>query len=67
MDRKNAGICQIIIDLAHNFGALAVTKGLECADDVRALHRMGYVLAPPMPKAVLLALLRQGVPHRQAC
>ncbi len=38
-DRKNAGICQTIIDLAHNFGAVA--EGLEDADDLQAVHRMG--------------------------
>jgi EAL domain-containing protein (putative c-di-GMP-specific phosphodiesterase class I)/ActR/RegA family two-component response regulator len=64
-DRKNAGICQTIIDLAHNFGAVAVAEGLENADDLQAVHRMGcdigqgYFLARPMPKASFLALLRQ--------
>jgi EAL domain-containing protein (putative c-di-GMP-specific phosphodiesterase class I) len=28
-DVKNAGICRAIIELAHNFGAVAVAEGLE--------------------------------------
>jgi EAL domain-containing protein (putative c-di-GMP-specific phosphodiesterase class I) len=72
-DRKNAGICQTIIDLAHNFGAVAVAEGLESAEDLEAVHQMGcdigqgYFLARPMPKAALLTLLRQGAPQRQVC
>ena len=71
-DRRNAGICQTIIDLAHNFGAVAVAEGLENADDLQAVHRMGcdigqgYFLARPMPKASFLALLRQRALQPQA-
>ena len=63
-DPRNAGICQTIINLAHNFGALAVAEGLENAADLQAVHRMGcdigqgYFLARPMPKASFIALLR---------
>ena len=70
-DRKNAGICQAIIDLAHHFGAVAVAEGLESANDLEAVKRMGcdlgqgYFLARPMPKANLLPLLRQHLPHVQ--
>jgi EAL domain-containing protein (putative c-di-GMP-specific phosphodiesterase class I)/ActR/RegA family two-component response regulator len=71
-DPRNAGICQTIIDLAHNFGALAVAEGLETAEDLEAVHRMGcdvgqgFFLARPMPKATLLAQLRQRAPQQQA-
>ena len=40
-DERNAGICQTIINLAHNFGALAVAEGIENAADLQAVHRMG--------------------------
>jgi EAL domain-containing protein (putative c-di-GMP-specific phosphodiesterase class I)/CheY-like chemotaxis protein len=71
-DRKNAGICQAIINLAHHFGAVAVAEGIENAADLQAIHRMGcdlgqgFLLARPMPKANFLALLRQRKLHQQA-
>jgi EAL domain-containing protein (putative c-di-GMP-specific phosphodiesterase class I)/CheY-like chemotaxis protein len=71
-DTKNAGICQTMIDLAHNFGALAVAEGLENAVDLQAMHRMGcdigqgYFLARPMPMANFTALLRDRVLQKQA-
>ena len=64
-DPTNAGICQTIIDLAHNFGALAVAEGLENAADLQAVQRMGcdigqgFFLARPMPKASFIALLER--------
>jgi EAL domain-containing protein (putative c-di-GMP-specific phosphodiesterase class I)/ActR/RegA family two-component response regulator len=64
-DKRNAGICETIINLAHHFGALAVAEGLENTADLQAVHRMGcdmgqgFVLARPMPKSNLIALLRQ--------
>jgi EAL domain-containing protein (putative c-di-GMP-specific phosphodiesterase class I)/ActR/RegA family two-component response regulator len=72
-DARNAGICRTIIDLAHNFGALAVAEGLESAADLQAMFRMGcdigqgYYLARPMPKPSLVALLQQRVLQEQAC
>ena len=71
-DARNAGICQTIINLAHHFGAVAVAEGLEDAPDLQAVHRMGcdlgqgYLLARPMPKNNLIALLRQRALHKQA-
>ena len=64
-DARNAGICQTIINLAHHFGAVAVAEGLENAADLQAVHRMGcdmgqgFLLARPMPKNRLIALLRE--------
>jgi EAL domain-containing protein (putative c-di-GMP-specific phosphodiesterase class I) len=66
-DPRNANICQAIINLAHSFGAVAVAEGIENATDLRAVHRMGcdvgqgFFLAHPMPKADLIALLRERV------
>lgn len=71
-DPRNAGICQTIIDLAHNFGAVACAEGLENTLDLQTVYRMGcdigqgYVLARPMPKASLLALLRQRASQQPA-
>ena len=71
-DERNAGICQTIINLAHNFGAVAVAEGIETAADLQAVYRMGcdigqgFLLARPMPKASLVALLRQRALQSQA-
>jgi EAL domain-containing protein (putative c-di-GMP-specific phosphodiesterase class I)/CheY-like chemotaxis protein len=71
-DPRNAGICQTIINLAHNFGALAVAEGLENAADLQAVQRMGcdigqgFFLARPMPKASFIALLEQRALQKQA-
>jgi EAL domain-containing protein (putative c-di-GMP-specific phosphodiesterase class I) len=62
-DKKNAGICQAIIELAHHYGAIAVAEGLENIADLHAVQRkgcdmgQGYYLARPMPKSDLCKLL----------
>jgi EAL domain-containing protein (putative c-di-GMP-specific phosphodiesterase class I) len=72
LDKKNAGICKAVIDIAHNFGALAVAEGLENGTDLRAVHDMGcdigqgYLLAPPMPKEDFIALLETRTSARSA-
>ena len=71
-DPRNAGICQTIINLAHNFGARGGRRRPgECRrsagrapDGLR--HRQGYFLARPMPKASFIALLRQRTLQKQA-
>lgn len=71
-DAKNGGICQAIIELAHQFGAVAVAEGLENAADLKAVHRMGcdigqgFFFARPRPKAQFIALLRDRVLRRRA-
>ena len=71
-DVRNAGICEAIINLAHHFGAVAVAEGLENIADLQAVHRMGcdlgqgFVLARPMPKVNLIALLRQRAVEKEA-
>jgi EAL domain-containing protein (putative c-di-GMP-specific phosphodiesterase class I) len=70
-DPHNAGICQAIIELAHQFGVSAVAEGLEDAADVRAIREMGcdvgqgYYFARPMPKAKFLALLGDSASTRR--
>jgi EAL domain-containing protein (putative c-di-GMP-specific phosphodiesterase class I) len=65
IDKPNAGICQTIIDLAHHFGCTAVAEGIENAADLQVIHRLGcdlgqgFLLGRPMPKAQLVALLRE--------
>jgi EAL domain-containing protein (putative c-di-GMP-specific phosphodiesterase class I) len=64
-DRVNAPLCKTVIDLAHNFGSLAVAIGIEKASDALALTSMGcdigqgYLLGQPMPEDRFISLLRQ--------
>jgi EAL domain-containing protein (putative c-di-GMP-specific phosphodiesterase class I) len=64
LDTTNAAICQTAIDLAHRFGSVAVAEGIESLADLEALQIMGcdfgqgVLLAPPMPKEHLIALLQ---------
>lgn len=64
-DAAKAAICQTAIDLAHRFGGVAVAGGVESAADLEALMVMGcdfgqgVLIAPPMPKARFVELLRQ--------
>jgi len=65
VDPDNAAICQTAIDLAHRFGGVAVAEGVESMADLQALVVMGcdfgqgVMIAPAMPKARLLGLLRE--------
>ena len=69
-DGRNSGICRAIIELAHQFGVVAVAEGLEQAADVRAIRDMGcdvgqgYYFARPMPKSKFIALLGESAATR---
>jgi EAL domain-containing protein (putative c-di-GMP-specific phosphodiesterase class I) len=64
-DKVNAPLCKTVIDLAHNFGSLAVGIGIEKASDALALVSMGcdygqgFLLGQPMPEERFMSLLRQ--------
>jgi EAL domain-containing protein (putative c-di-GMP-specific phosphodiesterase class I) len=64
-DKVNAPLCKTVIDLAHNFGSIAVAIGIEKAADALALVSMGcdygqgFLLGQPMPEERFLSLLRQ--------
>jgi EAL domain-containing protein (putative c-di-GMP-specific phosphodiesterase class I) len=61
----DAAICRSIIDLAHNFGSVAVAMGVEKASEVLALQRMGcdvgqgFLFGQPMPLKQFAELLKQ--------
>jgi EAL domain-containing protein (putative c-di-GMP-specific phosphodiesterase class I) len=63
-DPANAGICQAVIKLAHNFGAVAVAEGLENPADILAVQQMGcdigqgFAFARPMPSALFTTILQ---------
>jgi EAL domain-containing protein (putative c-di-GMP-specific phosphodiesterase class I) len=64
-DKTHAAICRSVIDLSHNFNAVAVAVGVEKPADAHALFRMGcdlgqgYLFAQPMAQERFLVLLRQ--------
>lgn len=64
-DKVNAPLCKTVIDLAHNFGSVAVAIGVEKASDAVALVSMGcdygqgFLFGQPMPEERFLSLLRQ--------
>ena len=64
-DKANAPLCRTVIDLAHNFGSIAVAIGIEKASDALALtsmgcdHGQGFLLGQPMPEERFISLLRQ--------
>jgi EAL domain-containing protein (putative c-di-GMP-specific phosphodiesterase class I) len=73
-DKVNAPLCKTVIDLAHNFGSIAVAVGIEKASDALALvsmgcdHGQGFLLGQPMPEERFISLLKQRAnpPARQA-
>jgi EAL domain-containing protein (putative c-di-GMP-specific phosphodiesterase class I) len=73
-DKVNAPLCKTVIDLAHNFGSMAVAIGIEKASDAMALVSMGcdygqgFLLGQPMSEERFISLLRQraGSPSRHA-
>jgi EAL domain-containing protein (putative c-di-GMP-specific phosphodiesterase class I) len=72
-DKVNAPLCKTVIDLAHNFGSIAVAVGIEKASDALALVSMGcdygqgFLLGQPMPDDRFISLLKQRAnpPARQ--
>ncbi|MEI7805883.1 MAG: EAL domain-containing response regulator [Hyphomicrobiales bacterium] len=64
-DKVNAPLCKTVIDLAHQFGSVAVAIGIEKAADAVALVSMGcdfgqgFLLGQPMPEERFSSLLRQ--------
>jgi EAL domain-containing protein (putative c-di-GMP-specific phosphodiesterase class I)/CheY-like chemotaxis protein len=71
-DKVNAPLCKTVIDLAHNFGSVAVAIGIEKASDALALVSMGcdlgqgFLLGQPMPEERFISLLRQRASAMQA-
>lgn len=70
-DKVNAPLCKTVIDLAHNYGQVAVAIGIEKAADMMALVTMGcdygqgFLLGQPMPEDRFVSLLRQRTANRK--
>lgn len=71
IDKFNAPLCKTVIDLAHNYGQVAVAIGIEKAADMTALTSMGcdygqgFLLGQPMPEDRFISLLRQRTAGRK--
>jgi EAL domain-containing protein (putative c-di-GMP-specific phosphodiesterase class I)/CheY-like chemotaxis protein len=69
-DKVNAPLCKNVINLAHNFGSVAVAIGVEKASDAVALVSMGcdygqgFLFGQPMPEERFVSLLRQRAQAR---
>jgi EAL domain-containing protein (putative c-di-GMP-specific phosphodiesterase class I)/CheY-like chemotaxis protein len=65
-DKLKYALCQTVVDLARRFGASLCAEGVENANDLRCVTRLGfdsaqgYFLAMPMPAERLLASLSAG-------
>ncbi len=72
INRRHGAICKSVIDLAHNFGSIAVGVGVEKPADVNALAAMGcdlgqgFLFAQPMTEDRFLTMLRQRAEKRPA-
>jgi len=66
-DKLKYALCQTVVDLARRFGASLCAEGVETADDLRCVTKLGfdsaqgYFFAKPMPADRFLAsLLNNG-------
>ena len=77
-DKVNAPLCKTVINLAHNFGSVAVAIGVKKASDARGAGQHGLRLRPGLPvrpadagRALRLAAAAAGAragtgrPHRK--
>jgi EAL domain-containing protein (putative c-di-GMP-specific phosphodiesterase class I) len=64
-DRANFALCKTVVELAHRFECAAVGEGIERAAEFETLQNLGcdqgqgYLIARPMQKDQLVALLRE--------
>jgi EAL domain-containing protein (putative c-di-GMP-specific phosphodiesterase class I) len=67
VDRTNAGLCEVIIELARRFGLKTVAEGIETVHESHKLQSMGcdvgqgYLFSKPLDKAKFISLLRRRV------
>ena len=60
-------ICKNVIDMVHSVGNVVVAIGVERADDLYALQRMGcdigqgFLFGAPMPNDLFLSTLQERV------
>jgi EAL domain-containing protein (putative c-di-GMP-specific phosphodiesterase class I) len=65
IDRVNAGLCEVFVELAKRFGLNTVAEGIEVVHESHKLQALGcdigqgYLYAKPMAKADLMAAMRR--------
>jgi EAL domain-containing protein (putative c-di-GMP-specific phosphodiesterase class I) len=65
LDRVNAGLCEVFVELAKRFGLKSVAEGIETTHESHKLQALGadvgqgYLFAKPMPKQQLIGLMRK--------
>jgi EAL domain-containing protein (putative c-di-GMP-specific phosphodiesterase class I) len=65
VDRVNAGLCEVFVELAKRFGLKTVAEGIELVHESHKLQALGcdigqgYLYAKPMEKAQLIGALRR--------
>jgi EAL domain-containing protein (putative c-di-GMP-specific phosphodiesterase class I) len=71
-DRVNAGLCEVIVELARRFALKSVAEGIETTHEAHKLQGMGcdvgqgYLFAKPMPLEQLIASMRRRLMERPA-
>lgn len=69
-DRTNAGLCEVIIELARRFGLKTVAEGIETVHESHKLQSMGcdvgqgYLFSKPIDKVKFISLLRRRIVTR---
>jgi len=72
VDPKDAAITANVVSLAHALGLVAIAEGIESAEQLLAMRRLGcdlgqgFVFARPAPAADIEALLAGGQPLTEA-
>jgi EAL domain-containing protein (putative c-di-GMP-specific phosphodiesterase class I) len=65
IDRVNAGLCEVFVELAKRFGLKTVAEGIESTHESHKLQALGcevgqgYLFAKPMSKAQFIGLMRR--------
>jgi EAL domain-containing protein (putative c-di-GMP-specific phosphodiesterase class I) len=65
IDKMNAGLCEIIVELGKRFGLKTVAEGVETIHETHRLQAMGcdmaqgYLFAKPMPLGQLISVMRR--------
>jgi len=71
-DKVNAPLCKTVIDLAQNFGSIAVAVGIEKGSDALALVSMGcdygqgFLLGSRCPSSALFRWCASAIRRRRA-
>lgn len=66
-DRTNAGLCEVIIELARRFGLKTVAEGIESVHESHKLQSMGcdigqgYLFSKPLERSKFISLLRRRI------